>query len=305
MSAPARYQKVLDYFAKTTGGRCVAFRYRLAPQYPFPSQLLDALVAYLSLLYPPSSAFHSPVQIRSIVFAGDSAGASLALSLLQVILYSQRSSSRFRFWGSEVSLPSPAGVSMLSAGLELTLALLSWQKNAWFDVFSDSWSMLQPDYPTCHIWPSKPPRGHPYCKTSMLDHPLVAPALAEDWGDSPPLWFAGGQERFGDSAKLAAERAAQQGVEVWYEEYEEMPHDFPIMGITWPWATTDRWPQSLSCMNAWAEACKMIGEEGHIKTGAMSKGLKTEKKLDVMQLTGLDFQEAIQLIKAKKAGWKD
>lgn len=39
------------------------------------------------------------------------------------------------------------------------------------------------------------------------------------------MWFAGGQEQFADSAKLAAEGAARQGVQVWYEEYEEMPHD--------------------------------------------------------------------------------
>jgi len=62
------------------------------------------------------------------------------------------------------------------------------------------------------------------------------------------MWFAGGQERFADSAKLAAERAARQGVQVWYEEYEEMPHDFPIMSATWPWAKTEGWPQSMSCM---------------------------------------------------------
>ena len=139
----------------------------------------------------------------------------------------------------------------------------------------------------------------------MLDHPLIAPAATEDWKGSPSMWFAGGQERFADSAKLAAERAAQQGVEVWYEEYEQMSHDFPIMGVTWPWAITDNWPQSLDCMRSWAEVCVKTFEGCHIESGAVVKGLVSDKTLDVKQLTGLGFQEALRLIRAKKAAWRD
>ena len=119
------------------------------------------------------------------------------------------------------------------------------------------------------------------------------------------MWYAGGQERFADSAKLAAEHAAQQGLEVWYEEYKQMPHDFPIMGVTWPWAITDNWPQSLDCMRSWAGVCVKMFEEGHIESGAVVKGLGSEKTLDVKSLTGLNFQEALRLIRAKKAAWKD
>lgn len=303
MGTPGRYHKVVARFAKSTGGRCLSFRYRLAPQHPFPAALLDALVCYLSLLHPSPGAFHEPVPPSSIVFSGDSAGANLALALTQILLFAR--SSTLMFHGTEVSLPLPAGIAVLSAGLDVTLGFPSWQSNAPFDIFSDTWSFLAPGYPTCEIWPSDPPRGHVYCEISSMLHPLVAPALARSWEGAPPMWFAGGQERFADSAKLAAERAARQGVQVWYEEYEEMPHDFPIMSATWAWAKTEEWPQSVKCMERWVNACRVFGEGGTMGTGAvvvLTGG--GERKIDVEKLTGMGVEEVTSLVREKQEGWK-
>lgn len=68
---PATHRPTTKKLAKLTGGRCYSVRYRLAPQHPFPSALLDALQSYLALLYPPKGAFHEPVRPEHIVFAGD------------------------------------------------------------------------------------------------------------------------------------------------------------------------------------------------------------------------------------------
>jgi hypothetical protein len=68
---PAIYRPTTKKLAKLTGGRCYSVRYRLAPQNPFPSALLDALVAYMTLLYPPPDSFHEPVKPEHIVFSGD------------------------------------------------------------------------------------------------------------------------------------------------------------------------------------------------------------------------------------------
>ena len=303
MGTPGRFHNVVAKFAQSTGGRCLSFRYRLAPQYPFPAALLDALVCYSSLLHPPPGAFHEPILPQSIVFAGDSAGANLALALTQVLLFARTSTPLFH--GTKVSLSLPAGNTVLSAGLDVTLSLPSWQANAPFDVFSDTWSLLAPGYPTCEIWPTDPPRGHPYCEISAMLHPLVAPALARNWEGAPPMWFAGGQERFADSAKLAAEMAARQGVRVWYEEYEEMPHDFPIMSATWAWAKTEEWPQSVRCMERWVAACKAFAEGGTMRIGAVVV-LTTgeEREMDVERLTGLEFEEATSLIRKSQEEWK-
>lgn len=68
---PAIYRPLSKKLAKLTGGRCYVVRYRLAPQNPFPAAVLDALVSYMTLLYPPPDAYHEPVKPEHIVFAGD------------------------------------------------------------------------------------------------------------------------------------------------------------------------------------------------------------------------------------------
>lgn len=68
---PMTHRPTTKKLAKLTGGRCYSVRYRLAPQEPFPAALLDAFIAYLTLLYPPPDAFHEPVAPEHIVLAGD------------------------------------------------------------------------------------------------------------------------------------------------------------------------------------------------------------------------------------------
>ena len=68
---PATHRASTKKLAKLSGGRCYSVRYRLAPQHIFPSALMDALVSYLALLYPPPGAFHEPVPAEHVVFAGD------------------------------------------------------------------------------------------------------------------------------------------------------------------------------------------------------------------------------------------
>lgn len=68
---PATHRQTTKKLAKLTGGRVYSVRYRLAPQHPFPAALMDALMSYLALLYPPEGAFHEPVKPEHIVFAGD------------------------------------------------------------------------------------------------------------------------------------------------------------------------------------------------------------------------------------------
>lgn len=68
---PATYRPLTKLIAKLTGGRVYSVRYRLAPQNPFPSALLDALVSYFTLLYPPPGAVHDAVAPENIVFGGD------------------------------------------------------------------------------------------------------------------------------------------------------------------------------------------------------------------------------------------
>lgn len=102
----------------------LAINYRLAPQYPFPCALHDALAACvlfsypcscqaldnffsdLFLIRPPPNSLHRPVHPRHIIISGDSAGGGLSLALLQVI--------------RDSGLPAPAGGVLISPWCDLT-----------------------------------------------------------------------------------------------------------------------------------------------------------------------------------------
>ncbi|KAL9069782.1 MAG: hypothetical protein Q9157_006047 [Trypethelium eluteriae] len=114
------------------------------------------------------------------------------------------------------------------------------------------------------------------------------------------MWFAGGQEMLGDSAKAAAEQAARQGVCVRFEEYEQMPHDFPIMTEKWPWAQTEDWWQSKRCMSEWARSCVVMAEGKELENGAIFVRLdQTVESVDVANLTGLSSEQIAE--KAREA----
>ncbi|GAM89909.1 hypothetical protein ANO11243_079490 [Dothideomycetidae sp. 11243] len=91
-----RYQ--LQRHARKLKARMLAPRYRLAPQFPFPCGLHDALAAYLFLLQEYDAS--------SILVAGDSAGGGMVISLL-VILRDQ-------------GIALPAGALLLSPWVDLT-----------------------------------------------------------------------------------------------------------------------------------------------------------------------------------------
>ena len=129
---------------------------------------------------------------------------------------------------SSISLPT--GVLLTSPWLDLTTSYPSWQHEPnYIDILESTQPPLLPDFPPDSIWPTQPPRGHPYCETICLDHPLVSPSAATDWHGAPPMLLTvGGAERARDGARTVAWRAQEQGVPVQYREYENMPHDFAV-----------------------------------------------------------------------------
>ena len=187
--SPAAYRPITARLAGLTRGRTLNVGYRLAPQNPFPAAVLDTLVAYLSLLYPPDLSHHEPIPASSIIFAGDSAGGSLCLSLVQLILSAQNlqktKTPTVLFHGRDVELSLPAGLALLSVAPDQTASLPSWTVNADSDIFEDKLPALDPKYPTCALWPTNPPRGNLYCETPMLNHPLVSPVTAKAGWDAP------------------------------------------------------------------------------------------------------------------------
>ena len=192
----------------------------------------------------------------------------------------------------------PAGVAGVSGGMDQALALPSYKENAKFDWLADELPCLRSGYPTCDIWPTAPPRAHVYCDAALLHHPLVSPATAESWVGAPPMWLVSGSERLTDSVKVIAKTACRQGVCVLWEQYEGMPHTWPMI--------LENLPQTTMCFQHWAKACNDIvaSKERSLSSHGTFISVEDQKFTDVnvQNLTPLTAREARSLIKAKAKG---
>ncbi|KAF2403196.1 alpha/beta-hydrolase [Trichodelitschia bisporula] len=237
-----RYQ--IQRHARKLKARCLAPRYRLAPQFPFPCGLHDCLATYLHLIEE-----HDP---SSIIVAGDSAGGGMALSLL-IVLRNQ-------------GIPLPAGAILISPWVDLMHSFpsiagdgrldyipshgfihkpsVAWPPPTMEDKKSDSmpsglaaaaaesradadlnaergFSISYPadvdDDDSPHI-PSLELDGkivqirdqiQIYAPNHLLSHPLVSPVLQPSLGGLPPLLIqVGGGEMLRDEQIYIAHKAA-------------------------------------------------------------------------------------------------
>lgn len=305
---PSTHRAVTSRLAKESGGRVCSVRYRLAPQAAFPSQLLDALMVYLSLIYPPPGSLHEAVPASNIVLAGDSAGGNLVFALLQFLLQLQRSSGskepQVNFHGTQVSVPLPAAATAAAGWFDISRALPSITHNEKFDYLpppnhDDATSR----FPSDDIWPTTPPRGDLFCTLSLLDHPLVSPVLATDWAGAPPLYFNTGEEMLTDEIKVVAALAAQQGVKVEFEEYQAMPHCFAML--------LPSLPASNRCVKSWGDFARKAVQENEkpmegwtLETKGTWIEARTgrEESREVKDLSkDLDMEEVRRLVRGAKA----
>jgi len=288
--------------ATLSQSRIFAVNYRLCPQSPFPAQLVDILLGYLYLLYPPSGSLHDPIPASKIIFVGDSFGALLFLALIQVLLtLKNRHSSSSISWaipfhGQNVPMPLPAGLALVSPYSYTCDIFPSWENNAlndWFPFIKYPF-ISDPSLKLCEVWPTRPLRGDLYCDISMLGHPLVCLSAAKSWKGCPPVYMASGQERTIDSAKVIASQAVRDGVTVCWEEYEAMPHVFMTF--------FPQIPQSEMCYERWVAFAKkcLKGEKLKTRGGAIGCADLKERQVDVGTLSKFSPQDASRLIEATK-----
>ncbi|GAA5976479.1 hypothetical protein JCM11641_001316 [Rhodosporidiobolus odoratus] len=220
-----RYQ--IQRHARKLGARAFAPSQRLAPQYPFPCALHDALASYLFLIQPPTSVpgdlrktpLHEPVPPESIIISGDSAGGGLALSLLILL--------------RDLGLPMPAGATLISPWVDLAHSFPSVGEDGKGDYIPPNGFIFRPDL----VWPPPPnpatrleqtlvgeesltengqkvvvridEQVQMYCPNNMLDHPLVSPVNQGSLGGLPPLYICcGSSELLRDEIIYLAHKAA-------------------------------------------------------------------------------------------------
>ncbi|KAG9248742.1 acetyl-hydrolase [Calycina marina] len=285
---PATHRPTCKKLAKLTKGRCFSPRYRLAPQNPFPAALLDALVAYLTLLYPPPGSVHEPIEASNIVFAGDSAGGNLCLVLLQTVLELRRKDLKIEWYGEAIEVLAPAGIALSSPWCDLTSSSPSCSKNGGYDYLPLMGDGVKeaPQPQPCVAWPAKPPRKMFYSEDAMLCHPLVSPLSARSWEGSPPIYMGCGTELLADEAKCVAQFAARQGVPVVFEEYQAMPHCFAMI--------LEALPASRLFFTRWSDFIMQVVEgKNQVESKATFIRAKTlvEEKMDVGSLMGFSEEE--------------
>ncbi|KAI1370020.1 alpha/beta hydrolase fold-domain-containing protein [Xylaria arbuscula] len=275
---PSTHRGLAKRLAKATGGRVYSVRYRLAPQHPFPAALLDALVSYFTLLYPPPGSMHEAVSARDIVFGGDSAGGNLTLALTQTLLQLRRQKVKIPWFGMKREVPMPAGIALISPWLDMVQSFPSWQANAKWDYLPrpDHYDTAPP--PADAIWPVDPPRKSLYVDDALRLHPLVSLHLSASWVGTPPVWMCFGWECLSDEDRYLAAKLRKDGVRVVLDEFEAMPHVFAavlpklpetercVQGIARFVTATRKEPEKITSSYAFIKAKTLEESEGDVET---------------------------------------
>ncbi len=203
--------------------RClvVAVDYRLAPEYPFPAAVDDALTAYAWVHDHGEELGIDPGRIGVM---GDSAGGNLAAVVAQVT----------RAGTGPTDVPPPVAQGLVYPVVDTRFGFESMQ------TLGEGFLLTRVDmeYFRDHYLPDR----------SDWENPLASPLLAEDLaGLAPALVVTAGFDPLRDDAVHYAEALRQAGVAVEERRYDDQIHGFMSMGIV---------PDSLAVAT---EVCESMG----------------------------------------------
>ena len=185
-------------FANECQIKSLIFDYRLAPEHPFPAAVEDCLKVYKCLL---NMGFDS----KNIIIGGESAGATLTLSLLLAI--------------KENGISLPKAAFSISPITDLSCRGSSFEYNFKNDVApKNSWK----------IW------ANMYIADNNIKNPLLSPQFGNYEG-IPPLYICVGTNEihFEDCVNVA-KVAANYGVDVTLKKWDKMVHAFPLLTPLFP-----------------------------------------------------------------------
>jgi monoterpene epsilon-lactone hydrolase len=210
---------------RRTHAKVISVDYRLAPEYPYPAAVDDALAAYHTLL-------HNDIAPSDIVFAGESAGGGLVVATLVN--------------ARDHGLPLPAAAFVMSPYVDLTLAGTTMETKREVDPLL-SRELIQA-------------RVTDYTAGQDAALGLISPIFADLSGLPPLIIQAGSHEVLLDDAVRLAQQAATADVEVTLDITPGVPHVFQAYSaiLDEAGAALDRAGQFLSAHLAGAE--RVTGE---------------------------------------------
>ena len=184
---------ITSKLAVNTGIDVVCFDYRLAPEFPYPAALTDALAVWDHLMYLGYGA-------KDIIVTGDSAGGNLALALMLKL--------------KEQNRILPAGLVLMSPWTDLTSSGESFTEKEPVDpVLTNEYIYKMVDA---------------YAGNYNLKEPLISP-LFGSFKDFPPTYIQVGENEIllSDSQRLY-KKMKKQGVPVALDIFPGMWHVFQM-----------------------------------------------------------------------------
>ncbi|WP_280784971.1 alpha/beta hydrolase [Rhodococcus opacus] len=219
LGSPMTHRKLAGHIAKAVGARALVIDYRLAPENVYPAQLEDSLEAFSWLV----SRGYEP---NNIISAGDSAGGTLALALVEKL--------------KQIGSALPGAVFAISPGLDWEM---KWLINEDLD------AMVSRDVIAGMTGM--------FIGNESLQSPLVNPIYANLRG-FPPIYLAvGGNEVLLGAAKEFNKRASDAGVDVVLDIARGRQHIYTIAAGNDPVAD-----ETINSFARWVHQRMSFGSSG-------------------------------------------
>jgi acetyl esterase/lipase len=227
-TSPSMYSAFTGRIAHETGCRVVVPDYRLAPEFPFPAGLDDAVSVYQAILA-------AGLPVERLFVAGDSGGGNLATALL--------------IEAPIRHLPKPAGLILFSPEISLSL---------------DEGSITSNE--DCDILPWNIP-VRPYLQEFGPRDERVLVEDADLRRFPPTLVAFGDDEMFRDAIRQFVERLERSGVDTTSIEEPRMFHVFPIL-MPWADASARVYRAVAAFVRKRFEQAAREGAAGGLLSGA-------------------------------------